>query len=282
MQPATLLPPPLPHLCAQVHADLGGPAFSDAAAAQAHAQRLLAQYAAVLPLSQGLDERERGPADELLWLAAAALMAASALQLRGSQQAAGGASGSAGMGAMLSALLVLAAAAQGRPYCGPVQLGLTGLCGLLGNARGACQHFGIMEVKHIQHDTLSSHHLLPLLLALRADGDARELLEASAALFEDHLRDAGDTLMQAYRAGTHTKARAARTPAVAAFCSERTCARAVLGSAGPLAADPAVPAVAAAFAGAGVCLLQGAPGALAHVRACARRASAAGRLGSSS
>jgi len=56
---------------------------------------------------------------------------------------------------MLLALLVLEAAAKGRPYSGPIRLGLTALHGLLGNARAAGQHFTVLDVKHIQHDTLS-------------------------------------------------------------------------------------------------------------------------------
>ena len=110
---------------------------------------------------------------------------------------------------LLQAVLALEAAVKGRPYCAPVRLGLTGLYGLLGNAAGAAQHFGGLDVKHVQHDTLSSHHLLPLLLGLKGGGaapKAEALLGATCALFEDHLVDAGDTLMQAYKNGTHTKA----------------------------------------------------------------------------
>lgn len=168
-------------------------------------------YAAALPCCEGLDVRERGPADELLWLAAAALMKAAALeQQQQQQQPPGGCepgSSSSSMGFMVQALLVLEAAVKGRPYCAPARLGLTGLYGLLGNTRAAGQHFGALEVKHIQHDTLASHHMLPLLLGLGAHEDAEGLLRLSLALFEDHLRDAGDTLMQAYKTGTHTKVR---------------------------------------------------------------------------
>jgi hypothetical protein len=185
----------------QIHADLGGPTFDSPQAAAQHAFQLMALYAAALPHYEGLDERERGPADELLWLAAAALVKAAALETTQQQQ-----QGSAsGIGYLLQALLVQEAAAKGRPYCAPVRLGLTGLQGLLGNARAAAQHFGALDVKHIQHDTLSGQHLLPLQLGLGARDAAEGLLRVSLALFEDHLRDAGDTLMQAFRTGTHTK-----------------------------------------------------------------------------
>lgn len=158
-------------------------------------------YAAALPLYQGLDERERGPADDLLWQAAAALVAAATMEASSSSSS----SSSGCIKHLLQAVLVLEAAAKGRPYCAPVRLGLTGLYGLLGDAAGAVQHFSVLDVKHVQHDTLSSHHLLPLLLGLKAPGQTEALLKPMCALFEDHLMDAGDTLMQAYRNGTHTK-----------------------------------------------------------------------------
>lgn len=163
-----------------------------------------------MPLHQGLDERERGPADELLWQAAATLVAAAALQQNSSSGSSDGSTTSSSTSSikyLLQAVLVLEAAAKGRPYCAPVRLGLTGLYGLLGNAAGAAHHLTVMDVKHVQHDTLSSHHLLPLLLGLKADKELAALLVPTCALFEDHLVDAGDTLMQAYRNGTHTKVR---------------------------------------------------------------------------
>jgi N-terminal acetyltransferase B complex non-catalytic subunit len=192
----------------QIHADLGGPTFDSPEAAAQHAQQLMSLYAAALPHYEGLDERERGPADELLWLSAAALVRAAALestQQQASAPTAADSSSTAGIGYMLQALLVQEAAARGRPYCAPVRLGLTALHGLFGNARAAAQHFGALDVKHIQHDTLSGQHLLPLQLGLGAADAAEGLLRVSLALFEDHCRDAGDTLMQAFRTGTHTK-----------------------------------------------------------------------------
>jgi hypothetical protein len=52
---------------------------------------------------------------------------------------------------------------------------------------------------------LCSHHLLPLLLGLKSAEQCQQLLSASAALVDGHLKDAADTLMQAYKHGTHTK-----------------------------------------------------------------------------
>lgn len=64
-------------MCAQqlLH-DLGLPGTAgDAPALLAHASRLIADFAAARPAYDGLDPRERGPADELVALAATALMA---------------------------------------------------------------------------------------------------------------------------------------------------------------------------------------------------------------
>jgi N-terminal acetyltransferase B complex non-catalytic subunit len=189
----------------QIQADAGVPHFKAPDAAAQHAQGLLQMYAAALPLYQGMDERERGPADELLWQAAAALVAAATLTNSSSSKSSSSSSSTASIKYLLQAVLVLEAAAKGRPYCAPVRLGLTGLYGVLGNASGAAHHFSVMDVKHVQHDTLSSHHLLPLLLGLKSQQQTQALLKSTCALFEDHLVDAGDTLMQAYRNGTHTK-----------------------------------------------------------------------------
>jgi len=195
---------------------MGAPSFTDPAAAAVHAQQLLQLYAAALPLYAGLDERERGPADELLWQAAAALVTAATLQQQQQQSSESSIStsstSSSSIKYLLQAVLVLEAAAKGRPYCAPVRLGLTALYGLLGNAAGAVQHFSVLDVKHVQHDTLSSHHLLPLLVGLKADKQAAALLKQTCALFEDHMVDAADTLMQAYRNGTHTKVRCCTQP----------------------------------------------------------------------
>jgi N-terminal acetyltransferase B complex non-catalytic subunit len=115
-----------------------------------------------LPLAKGLDERERGPADELLPMAAAALM-------RAASEAATGGGRACVVAAALRAVAVLEAGACVRPFSGDLRLGLGALYGLLGCAGLAAGHFGKTEAKHIQMDTLASHHLLPIALGLGAD-----------------------------------------------------------------------------------------------------------------
>ncbi|KAI8469814.1 MAG: N-acetyltransferase B complex non catalytic subunit-domain-containing protein [Monoraphidium minutum] len=165
-----------------------------ARAAAARALELVGPFLDGLPLAAGLDERERGPADELLSLAAAALV-----------RAAGAAGGGPCPARLLRAGAVLEAGVCGRPYGGEWRLALTALFGLLGCAPAAAAHFFKTEAKHIQMDTLASHHLLPAALAVGADKVSGPLLAQTLALFDDHMRDAGDTLMQAYKQDTHTK-----------------------------------------------------------------------------
>jgi N-terminal acetyltransferase B complex non-catalytic subunit len=139
----------------------------DAASSSPHVRRaseMMELFSDSLPLSKDIDERSRGPADELLALSAAALMR----RHRGGGGAkAGGAAPD--LAPLLQALVVLEAGVCGRPFSADCRLGLTALYGLLGCAGAAAGHFAKTDVKHIQLDTLASHHLLPLALALGAD-----------------------------------------------------------------------------------------------------------------
>lgn len=103
--------------------------------------------------------------------------------------------------------MVLEAAAQGRPYSAPFRLSLCALAGVLGCPQLATQHYRAIHAKHIQHDTLTSHHLLPVLLGLGASATTSSFLHVILGLFEDHGRDAGDTVMMAYDENTYTKVR---------------------------------------------------------------------------
>ena len=173
----------------------------------ARALELADLFAEALPLSTGLDERERGPADELLPMAAASLVRGAAAAAAAAATAAAPAAGAQPPPvALLRAAAVLEAGARWRPHSADCRLGLAALYGLLGCAGAAAASFAKTDAKHIQLDTLASHHLLPAALALGAgDATAAPLLASTLALFEDHARDAGDTLMAAYSQGTHTK-----------------------------------------------------------------------------
>lgn len=64
---------------AQIENDLGLPEFRTAEEAQVHALQVMEVYRQSLPLISGLDEKERGLADELLPLCAWALVTGSCL-----------------------------------------------------------------------------------------------------------------------------------------------------------------------------------------------------------
>jgi hypothetical protein len=55
----------------------------------------------------------------------------------------------------------------------------------------------------------AGHWLLPALLGGLRGGEAGELLGDAARLYEDHERDAGDSIAAALQAGTYSKARGA-------------------------------------------------------------------------
>ena len=66
------------------------------------------------------------------------------------------------MDRLTQALLVLEAAQRTRPRSAPIRLAAMALYGLLGAATSAMASFDALDIKHIQHDTLSgrpgSHH----------------------------------------------------------------------------------------------------------------------------
>lgn len=127
----------------------------------------------------------------------------------------------------LQAVLMLEASIATRPYSGTMRLALAGIYTLLACPERVHTNLRALEVKHIQMDTLAGHHLLPALAAFAAvpGGPAagagvgaasvdaaqlRRLLKESLALYDDHHKDAGDTLFTAYKQGTYSKVGGAR------------------------------------------------------------------------
>ena len=56
---------------------------------------------------------------------------------------------------LTQAVLVLEAAQRTRPRSAPIRLAAMALYGLLGAATSAMESFDALDIKHIQHDTLS-------------------------------------------------------------------------------------------------------------------------------
>eukprot|EP00798_Chlamydomonas_sp_ICE-L_P022020 gene22020-29080_t len=110
-------------VCAhQLLDDLGMPLFSTASSAVEHAVSLMQRYVAVQPLYKGLDDRERGPADELPVLAAGSLATAASLAT----------SNGAAVPHLLQALIMLLACVRTRPYSAAMRLSFTALRTILG------------------------------------------------------------------------------------------------------------------------------------------------------
>lgn len=103
---------------------------------------------------EDLDSRERGAADELPALAAAALVSA----------AGAAASDAEAVPFMLAAYGTLADALRDRPYGAAMRIAAAELAALLAAPAAAAAHVYKLDVKHIQLDTLASHLLLPPLL----------------------------------------------------------------------------------------------------------------------
>eukprot|EP00873_Tetraselmis_striata_P024799 jgi/Tetstr1/445063/TSEL_032868.t1 len=172
----------------QVQHDLGLLHGAEAAAS------LMELYAATLPLSADIDERERGPGDDLVALAASALLA-------------NGRAGGAAEG-VLAALLVACAGARERPFSPGIRIAASTLFGLLGCPQAATKDFTALDVKNIQHSSITGHLLLPHRVV---DADAgqlprlKRLLSHIASVHEDHMREAGDTIMMAYIHESYSK-----------------------------------------------------------------------------
>lgn len=101
--------------------------------------------------------------------------------------------------------MTLAAAIDKRPFNGRLNLDICSLYGLLGAPLLALEHLERMEIKYIQMGSLASHLIVPTLLAYNQNSCARRLLIETILLFEEHTKDAGETIFTAYQKGTFTK-----------------------------------------------------------------------------
>ncbi|EFJ39524.1 hypothetical protein VOLCADRAFT_100863 [Volvox carteri f. nagariensis] len=219
---------------AQIGDDLGLPRLESCEEGVELSRMLLELYGTAQPLQAGLDERERGAADELPVLAAAALATSAGLAN----------SDAAAVPYMLAAYGALSEAVRVRPYGAAMRISMAALASLLAAPAAAAAHMYKLDIKHIQMDTLGAHLLLPPLLtwphgsaAAAAAATAAEpsssgstgdgpghsssssspsqqqqqqqllqkVLKDTRALFDDHARDMGESLFTAYGHGMYTK-----------------------------------------------------------------------------
>ncbi|RMZ52849.1 hypothetical protein APUTEX25_000968 [Auxenochlorella protothecoides] len=144
----------------QVEFELGLPRHTSGDQARGAAAALLTTYAAALPLSAGLDAKQRGHGEDLVTLAVTRLLQGHALDLHG---------------LLPSALFVLEAAQATRTSSAPLRLHAAALYALLGCPRAAAMQLEALGVKQILHDSMTAHWLLPALLdsgAIAAAGEA--------------------------------------------------------------------------------------------------------------
>ncbi|GIM01385.1 hypothetical protein Vretimale_6211 [Volvox reticuliferus] len=212
---------------AQIRDDLGLPRLERCEEGVELSKELLELYSTAQPLQAGLDERERGAADELPVLAGAALVTAAGMAT----------SDAAAVPYMLAAYGACADAVRVRPFGAGMRISLAALAALLAAPAAAATHMYKLDIKHIQLDTLGAHMLLPPLLAWphssaataaataaaepsptssSAHGDGQghsqhqqrlldKALRDTNALFADHACDAGESLFTAYGHGMYTK-----------------------------------------------------------------------------
>ncbi|DBA69455.1 TPA: hypothetical protein ACH3X2_012800 [Trebouxia sp. C0005] len=181
-----------------------------AAAAEAHTLELFTLYKPSLTLCQGLDPKEKAPGDDLIPLAVASLMAARNPDMVGGLDSeSGGKTGTEQQKLMqrriLQALLVCEAAQKRSSVYAATRFACCALYGLLGAAGPAATNFDALAIKHIQHDSITGHHMLPVALGCQDAPTLDRLLSETILLHEDHDRDAGDTLIMAFDRGTFTK-----------------------------------------------------------------------------
>lgn len=132
------------------------------------AQSLAEVFWSTLPLSKGLDRRERGPSDEAVTMAASYLVHAYAASHRGARGA-GDAEGAGPDGAphaprvelAAAALLVLESALRKRPHNAGMLVAAASCCALLGSLPAMMGHVKALDLKQVQLESLVPHLVTP-------------------------------------------------------------------------------------------------------------------------
>ncbi|GMH32631.1 hypothetical protein BSKO_00465 [Bryopsis sp. KO-2023] len=176
----------------QIVADLDFPTYITAEDHIEAACKCRVHFVKSLPYLENLDKRELGPVDNVMGVAVSALMSA---QRNSPENAVH----------VWQALAVAVTSTADRPFNPRLNLDLCAIYGCLGAPLLALECMDRLEVKYIQLDSLASHLLLPILLGCRRQKESRRLLIETIQLFEDHKKDAGETVFTAYQKGTFTK-----------------------------------------------------------------------------
>lgn len=196
-------------------------ALQDYRTAFRESAELLQTYQRYLYLSENLDPKDRGFGIELIGLAVSKLictwqtkhrykniLGSRVYNIRKSLNSENK-NDIEGEGSLplIAAYLALEAAHVRRPIAAPLRLSSCTLCGLLGAPNLSSEHFKALEIKNIQHESLTGHWMIPLLL-----GNGMDLEEARSIwvtgllqLHEEQTIEAAEALVAAFEQRTYSK-----------------------------------------------------------------------------
>ena len=203
------------------------PIYSDCRKAFDRSIGLVRVYADHLHLSKDLDPRDRGFGIELIALAASTLICtwqSRNLHLKHipSSRVYTGLKDVDGCGhikesergyeedsalPLLAAYLALEASQVRRTVAAPLRLSSCALCGLLGASKLSSDHFKSLDIKNVQHDSLTGHWLFPLLLGAGEDlsEETSQWIQGLQQLHQQQSTEAKEALVTAFEQGAYSK-----------------------------------------------------------------------------
>ncbi|KAK9803086.1 hypothetical protein WJX73_009715 [Symbiochloris irregularis] len=166
----------------------------DPARALQRAIKLMELFAGSEHFTRDLDEKQRGPSDELLALAVCSLIGAARSDP------------SHGAEWLMRAYLMVEAAQIKRKVSAPLRLAATALAGLLGAPNIANEQFAMLDVKHVQRDSVEGHFLYPLFQSAASEPLCAAAEQHVIDMHNEHAHRAATTIIEAFNSGSFVKA----------------------------------------------------------------------------
>lgn len=107
---------------------------------------------------------------------------------------------------LVAALVDLQVGVRRAPYNAEMQLALCGLYGILSCLREAEKAFTKLEIKHVQYESVASHHLLPMLTSSCSTSTATAHLDRLIEFHSGQVQNVGDSISLAMEHGNFSKA----------------------------------------------------------------------------
>lgn len=107
---------------------------------------------------------------------------------------------------LVSAILNLRTGVDRAPFNAEMQLALCGLYGILNCLRDVEKAWNKLEIKHVQYESVASHHLLPLLTSSCSTSGTKPHLKRLLEFHEGQVQNIGDSISQAMEDGNFSKA----------------------------------------------------------------------------